>query len=388
MTPPPTPGPGAFSLPEEVRYLNCAFMSPLPRRVEEAGHRALRRQRCPVDYGTGDFFGAADRVREAFCELVAGDDPSRVALVPAVSYGAALVARNLELAPGQAVVLAGEQFPSHVYPWTRLAREAGAEMRRVERPEVGSDEGVADRWTERILEAVDRDAALVALPQAHWTDGTLFDLEAVGRRTREVDAALVVDGTQTVGAHPFDVGAVRPDALLCAGYKWLLGPYGLGVAWMGERFADARPLEETWLGRRGSEDFAGLVDYREDYRPGADRLDMGERSQFVLGPMLAEALELLAGWGVETVADRCRELTDRAAEGARRAGWRAEPSAGRCANIVGLGAPAGRDPAAVGRRLEERGIHVSLRGDAIRVSPNVYNTVADVDALVEALEAG
>lgn len=382
----PAPGPEAFSLPEEARYLNCAFMSPLPRAVEAAGREALRRQRYPADYGPHDFFGAADRIRRAFCGLVAAPDPSRVALVPAVSYGASLVARNLELEPGGTVVLAGEQFPSHVYPWTRLARESGAEVRCVERPADPDGAGVADRWNERLLETVDDDAVLVALPQAHWTDGTLFDLEAVGRRAREVGAVFVVDGTQTVGAHPFDLGAIRPDALICAGYKWLLGPYGLGVAWLGERFRDAEPLEETWLGREGSEDFAGLVDYRDAYRPGADRLDMGERSQFLLGPMLAEALELLEAWGVEAVAARCRELTDRAARGARAAGWRAEPSEGRCANIVGLGAPDGRDPAAVGRRLEERGVHVSLRGDAIRVSPHVYNDESDVDALLEALE--
>lgn len=383
----PGPGPEAFSLPQDARYLNCAFMSPLPGPVEEAGHRALRRQRFPADYGPDDFFEPADRIRRAFCRLVGSDDPSRVALVPAVSYGAALVAGNLELTAGDAVVMAGDQFPSHVYPWTRVAREAGAEVRRVERPEPAG-EGTADRWNARLLEAVDRDAALVALAQAHWTDGTLFDLEAVARRAREADAALVIDGTQTVGAHPFDVEAVRPDALLCAGYKWLLGPYGLGAAWLGDRFADAEPLEETWLGRRGSEDFAGLVEYRDDYRPGADRLDMGERSQFVLAPMLAEALELLVDWGVDAVAERCRALTDRAAAGARREGWRAEASAGRCANIVGLGAPSGVDPAAVGRRLRERGIYVSIRGDAIRVSPHVYNSAADVDALVEALSGG
>lgn len=382
---PPDPGPGAFALPEGARYLDCAYMSPLPRAVEEAGRRALRRQRFPADYEPADFFEPADRIRRAFCRLVGADDPSRVALVPAVSYGAALVARNLELDGGESVVLAGDQFPSNVYPWTRLAREAGAEVRFVERPDGGGDEGISARWTGRIVETIDRDTGLVALPQAHWTDGTLLDLSAVGDRAREVDAVFVVDGTQTVGAHPFRVGEVRPDAVLCAGYKWLLGPYGLGVAWLGDRFVDAEPLEETWLGRRGSEDFAGLVDYREAYRPGADRLDMGERSQFLLAPMLAEAMELLAGWGVEAVADQCRALTGRAAAGVREAGWRVEPADGRCANIVGLGAPSGRDPAAVRRRLREADIHVSVRGDSVRVSPHVYNEAEDVDVLLEAL---
>ena len=114
----------------------------------------------------------------------------------------------------------------------------------------------------------------------HWTDGTRFDLAAIGARAREVGAALVVDGTQSVGALPFDVQQLRPDALVCATYKWLMGPYSLGFAYLGPRFDDGEPLEETWIGRRGSENFKELVDYQDDYQPGALRYDVGERSNF------------------------------------------------------------------------------------------------------------
>ena len=385
----PSPGAGdwkeAFSLPTGSAYLNCAFTSPLLRSVEAAALRALRRLRYPARLSHDDFFDESDAIRDRFARLVGGE-ARQVAIVPAVSYGAAIVARNLETRPGSHVVVAGEQFPSNVYPWTRWAREQGAEVRTVERPETGDPErGVGGAWTERILEAIGSDTALVALPQAHWTDGTLLDLEAVGRRAREVDAAFVVDGTQTVGAHPFRVDRIRPDALLCAGYKWLLGPYGLGVAWLGERFDDARPLEETWLGRRGSEDFAGLVDYTDAYREGADRLDVGERSHFVLAPMLSEALRRLLEWGVETVAAHTARLTSRAAEGARELGFRAEADAGRCSNIVGLQTPAGTDATELARTLAARRVHVSRRGDALRVSPHLYNDEADVDALLEGL---
>lgn len=384
-----------FSLPEGVSYLNCAFTSPLLRSVESAALGALRRLRFPGRLGKDDFFAESDTIRDRFARLVGGQ-ARRVALVPSVSYGAAIVARNLEAAPGSNVVVASAQFPSNVYPWTRWAGERDAEVRTVARPAAaagdagggtGAAGGTGAPWTERILEAMDADTALVALPQAHWTDGTLLDLEAVGRRAREVDAAFVVDGTQTVGAHPFRVDRIRPDALLCAGYKWLLGPYGLGVAWFGDRFADARPLEETWLGRRGSDDFAGLVDYTDAYREGADRLDVGERSHFVLAPMLSEALRRLLEWGVDTVAEHTARLTSRAAAGAREIGFRSEPDAGRCSNIVGLETPPGIDATELAGELEARDVHVSRRGDALRISPHLYNDEADVDALLEGLAA-
>ena len=128
---------------------------------------------------------------------------------------------------------------------------------------------------------------MVAVPNVHWTDGTYFDLVEVGRRCRDVGAALVVDATQSVGALELDVGAVLPDALICATYKWLLGPYSLSFAYYGPRFDDGTPLEETWIARDNSQDFQQLVNYQQAYQPGAVRYDVSERSNFFLVPIAA-----------------------------------------------------------------------------------------------------
>ena len=139
-------------------------------------------------------------------------------------------------------------------------------------------------WTERILDCIDSATVAVAMGTVHWTDGTRFDVRAVPERTSAVGAALILDGTQTVGAVPIDVKALDPDALIVAAYKWLLGPYSLSLAWFGECYLDGVPLEEAWIGRRGSENFAGLVDYVDEYQPGALRFDVGQRSNFALMP--------------------------------------------------------------------------------------------------------
>jgi selenocysteine lyase/cysteine desulfurase len=70
-------------------------------------------------------------------------------------------------------------------------------------------------------------------------------IEAIGARARDVGAAYVLDGIQLVGALPFDLQRVRPDLLVCSSYKWLLGPMGIGLCYIGERFTDGEPLEET-----------------------------------------------------------------------------------------------------------------------------------------------
>jgi selenocysteine lyase/cysteine desulfurase len=196
-----------------------------------------------------------------------------------------------------------------------------------------------------------------------------------------------VDGTQSVGAMPFDVFAVKPDVLVCAGYKWLLGPYSLGLAYFGERFDRAAPLEETWLGRRGSEDFARLVEYADEYQPGGARFDVGERSNFTNMPMLVAALEQILAWGPANVQAYCRELTGGLVSEARALGCAVEEEPWRGAHLFGIRTPPEIDATRLQRALAERRVSVSLRGDAVRVAPNVYNTREDVDALADALRA-
>jgi selenocysteine lyase/cysteine desulfurase len=372
-----------FSLPDDEHYLNCAYMSPISTAVEAAGVAGVARKRVPSRLLPADFFTEADRARALFARLVNAPDPARIAIVPSASYGLAIAARNLPAAAGQNIVVMHEQFPSNVHAWRKLATGRGVELRTVPPPEAA--EGRGRGWNQRLLEAIDARTAIVALGHVHWTDGTRFDLEAVGARAREVGAALVVDGTQSVGALPFDVAAIQPDALVCAAYKWLMGPYSLGFAYLGPRFDDGEPLEETWIGRAGSEDFKELVHYRDDYQPGALRYDMGERTNFALMPMAVAALEQLLEWQPARIQEYCAGLTSELMSRVTALGYQVEDPAYRGAHLFGLRAPAGANTSVVGERLRARKVHVSLRGSAIRVAPHVYNDRRDVDALLEAL---
>jgi selenocysteine lyase/cysteine desulfurase len=200
-----------------------------------------------------------------------------------------------------------------------------------------------------------------------------------------VGAALVVDGTQSIGAMDFDVRRIRPDAVVCAAYKWLLGPYSTAFGWYGPRFDDGVPLEETWIARSGSEDFQGLVDYTDDYQPGALRYDVGERSNFTLMPILLQSLRLVLEWGAPRIQRYCDDLFGGVVEEAQSLGYAVEPREGRGAHIFGLRVPEGMELAMLHEALRSRGVYASLRGSALRVSPNVYNDAGDAEALAGAL---
>ena len=373
-----------FSLPPELHYLNCAYMSPASKRVAAAGRQAIARLETPSRFEVPDFFEPTTRVRRLFARLVGASDPNRVAIIPAVSYAMATIARNTPLAAGQTVVVVEEQFPSAVYAWRRACREAGATLRTIAAPATRASR--AEAWNAAILDAIDERTALVVLPELHWTDGLRFDIDAVGAQARAVGARFVIDGTQSVGALPFDVRRTGPDAVICAGYKWLTGPYSIGAAWYGPAFDDGVPLEENWIVRRGSDRFNDLVNYRDEYQPGAIRYDVGERSNFVLLPMLEAALAQIIEWGPETVSAHTAALTRAAVPRLRGLGCRIEDDRWRAGHLLGVRLPPEVDVEQLGRGLRARRVSVSLRGGAVRVAPHLYNDAGDLDALIDAIE--
>jgi selenocysteine lyase/cysteine desulfurase len=366
-----------FEIPDDIVYLNCAYMSPQLRPAREVGEKAISRKSRPWEITPDDFFEDAEEIRALFARLVGGDADG-VAIIPSVSYGISVAAANVPVREDEKIVILEDQFPSNVYAWGGLAERSGARLVTLPRPEDLD-------WTRALLEEIDTDTAVVAVPNCHWTDGSLIDLASVGESVREAGAALVVDAIQSLGAHPFDVSEVRPDFLVAASYKWLLGPYGVGYMYVGEGYREGKPIEHNWINRRGSQDFSGLVVYQDAFQPGARRYDVGERSNFALLPMAAEALRQLLDWGVENVSETIGTLTDLIEERAGALGIVTIPKERRARHMIGL--MLGPDaPDDLATRLTTDNVYVSVRGPSVRVSPHLYNTESDVYRLFDVLE--
>ena len=375
-----------FSLPKTVTYLNCAYMSPLLKSVEKAGLRGLRMKRNPFDIQPQDFFTISKDLRSEFAKLINVGDPDRIVIIPSASYGLATITKNLKIQKGEHVLVAAEQFPSNYYPWQSLCAETGAEVRVVSPEKNFKDRGKI--WNTKFLESINAHTKAVAVAHTHWADGTLFDLEALRKRTREVGALLIIDGTQSVGALPFDVQKIQPDALVCAAYKWLLGPYSIGLAYYGEYFNNGKPIEENWINRLYSDDFSGLVIYEPRYQPGALRYGVGEHSNFILAPMALKAIGQINRWGVENIQEYCQAIAEPAISALREKGFLIEELPYRASHLFGIRSSKNVDPERLKEKFQKANIHVSFRGESIRVSPNVYNNVRDLNRLVKILSAG
>lgn len=367
-----------FSIPEGVTFLNCSYVAPLLNSVRQSGVDALDKCSRPWELASDDWFGPGEKLRALFARII-GAEADNIALIPSASYGMAVAARNIALRSSQKIILLEHQYPSNYYAWRELSRETGAEIVTVPRP---SD----NDWTAAILERIDDHTGLAALPNCHWTDGTLIDLEAIGKATRNVGASLVVDASQSVGAFPMDVLRIKPDFLVAVAYKWLMGPYGLAYLYADEKHADAgRPIEHSWLTKKGAEDFAGLVDYQDDFRPGARRFDSGEYSSFVKIPMAITALTQVLEWGPDNIQSSISALTAEVSARAGRLGLQTANPKFRAGHMVGVRFPKERIEL-LSRKLSENRVYISWRGTNMRIAPHLYNDRRDVDRLCALLE--
>lgn len=366
-----------FDIPDDVAYLNVATMGPLPKAAFEAGQRGLARKLRPWTIPDADFFEDTRQLRPLLARLI-GADEAGIAFVPSVSYGLAVAAQNLPLARGQKILLLADQFPSNVYTWRARAAEAGAVIETV------TAQGNLS-LSAALLEAIGPDTGLVACPHVRWTDGARLDLAGIGARCREVGASLVLDITQSCGAMQFDVKAVQPDFVVAACYKWLLGPYATGFLYAAPHRRKGRPLEQNWITREGAADFSRLIDYTDQYAPGAGRYDMGERSNFALLPALKASVELILGWGVDRIEATLAHQNRALAEALETRGLSVGAEAERGPHYLGALLP-DTAPADLTQRLRAENIYASKRGNRLRITPHLFTSELDIERFLSALD--
>src|SRR5450631_2743493 len=181
----------AFDIPEDIVYLNCASLSPQLRSVTEAGFKAVQRKASPWQIQASDWFSDSEELRTLVARVL-NTEADGIALIPSVSYGVSIAAANLPVKKGQQILVLDQEYPSNYYSWRELAAADGAELTEVKKG-TGS-------WTEAILSAIGTSTAIVSVPNCHWTNGALVDLEQVSDRTHAVGAALVIDASQSMGA--------------------------------------------------------------------------------------------------------------------------------------------------------------------------------------------
>jgi len=361
---------------EGLTYLNCANMSPMLKTVNEAGLQALETRATPWKISSEDWFTNAEKLRN-LASKVFQTNSNNIALIPSVSYGLAAAAKNFKLHAGKEIIVLEQQYPSNYYVWENLASQQNLRIVIIKK-------GKGKTLTESILEKINTKTGIIALPNCHWINGTYIDLQRISDASKSVGSYFVLDLSQSLGVLPIDIDKIQPDFAVSVGYKWLLGPYGLGYMYVSKKWQETgEPLEYSWLTKKGSENFANLTNYVTGYRDGARKFDMGEFPQFNLLPMSIAALQQIDNWEIGAVQAELKKLTDKIIEFKKETDMfdQTALSVGHISSIPlnNLNVSKLKD------RLQNNNVVISFRGTSIRVSPHLYNGFEDIDKLLSSL---
>jgi selenocysteine lyase/cysteine desulfurase len=368
---------GEFPWTGETIYLNNASVGPLPERSRLALEEFNRRRTMPFRLPDRDLFGTLTESRRLVAELLSVT-PGEIGLTVNTGFGLTVVARALPLRPGDVVLVSDREFPANVYPWMRLG-DAGVTMELVPTtPEGWPDEA-------RLLERLrDPRVRVLAVSLVQFSSGYLADLAALSEATRRTGAYLVVDAIQGLGQVPVDLTRVQVDVLACGGQKWLLSPWGSGFVYIRrELIPTLDPPVTGWMAFEGTDDFTRLTQYNRTLRSDARRFELITLPYQDFAGMNA-SLELLLGLGVDRIAEHLRRLQEPLVRWAERGGGRiVSPQDAHRSGIIAVATGVVEEAF---RRLKSARIICSLREGAIRLSPHAYNTVEEMERVVEVLE--
>ncbi|MFM7785931.1 MAG: aminotransferase class V-fold PLP-dependent enzyme [Gammaproteobacteria bacterium] len=367
-----------FPAARKCTYLNNASVALMPRL---AADYLEAWQRDIADNGTLNFDEVAeekvfDDLRASFAALL-GCTAIDIAVASSASEMIASIAWAVMPAKGTKIVTTDVIFPSTAYPWARVARHTGAEMQYVAAGHAVIDE-------EALIAAIDERTSVVSICHVEYSTGQRFDLSRIARACQAVGAFLLVDASQSVGAVPIDVVATGVDALVTTSYKWLCGPFGVGLLYLAPRWQTR--LDPGITGWRSN---AAVYDLQADrcvHHEDARRFEFSTMAYGCAGA-LARSIDYLRALGIGKILEHNMALIDRLVQGADSLGIHpvSPMGPGQRSSIASFLLPGVPNREAV-KRLGTQNIVVSARRDYVRVSPHIYTSEADIDRLVAALE--
>jgi cysteine desulfurase / selenocysteine lyase len=366
-----------FPWTQDTIYLNNASIGPLPERTRLALEAFNRKRAAPFQLPDRDIFTTMAESRRLAAELL-GAVPEEIALTINTGFGLSLAARALPLRPGDIVLASDREFPANVYPWMML-KDIGVTLELAPTtPEGWPDE---DYLLERLTDSRVR---VLAVSLVQFSNGYTVDLARLSAATRASGTYLVVDAIQGVGQIPVNLRKTPVDVLSCGAQKWLLSPWGSGFVYVRrELIRELRPSVTGWMAFEGTDDFTRLTQYNDTLRGDARRFELITLPYQDFAGMNA-SLGLLLGLGIPRITKHLQTLHAPVLHWAARSGTRVVSPVGERGSGILCVAPVNVGEAY--RALKAAHVVCSLREGAIRLSPHAYNTLDEMERVVEALE--
>ena len=278
---------------------------------------------------------------------------------------------------GQNIVSTNIVFPSTVYPWMRIASSTECEVRL-------SKEKNNFISTQSIIDLIDKNTSVVCISHVEYSNGQVFDLDLLSNAAKKHNALLIIDATQSAGAIPIDVKKTPIDAIVCGAYKWLCGPFGAAFMYVTPELS--KKLEPGLVGFRSHKNMWELDASRVDYPNSAEKFEFSTMA-FGCALGLAKSIHYLADIGVEDIFKYNRALADTLVDNLRSksAVITSPDNKGRSSIVTAYFKK--KDSNKIVEQLKKRKVYVSKRGESIRFSPHLYNTIGDIENAIEQIDS-
>jgi selenocysteine lyase/cysteine desulfurase len=365
-----------FPITGRAIYLNHAAVSPPPLPTIDAVQSQLRDVTENGSLNYRNWIAVKEQARKWAAEMI-GARSEQIAFMRNTSDGLSTVANGLKWSSGDNLVTFRNEFPSNIYPWLRLRDSCGVEVRMCEERNGRID-------LDELIGHIDRKTRLVAISQVQYASGFRADLERIGRATRARDALLVVDVIQAMGVIPTSVESELIDVAAGAGHKWLLTPEGVGVLYLSDRARER--IEPTLVGWISVPDPENYGNFEQSWNRGALAWETGTSPSALIHGLEA-SLRLLTEIGVGRIASHLEQLTDHLCERLKGRDYEIVSSrkASEKSQILCVRHQGGLNAMAIYAHLKSRSIMTAPRGDRLRIAPHLYNTLEEIDVLVDAL---
>src|SRR5580704_16245687 len=362
---------------EDATYLNFAAHAAIPRVALNAVQASVAAKRRPHIVDDQSFFSVARSLRQSLATLI-GASQDDIALTSGAGAGLATIAYALKWSAGDEVIIAGGEFPAHYATWKPMEAREGIKV-RITHPR--------DQFIQSgdLIAAMTPRTRVISVSHVRFDDGSMLDASSLAAACKRNGTLLVLDVSQSCGAIPMDVSSLGADFIVCAGYKYLLSPWGTGFLWAKPENADSlRPGPYNWVSQ-GVESFARLNYVDPEPAPTLSRWDSSEAASiynFNLTVMEASAKFVLEA-GPSLIRDHNQALIDyffeRLPEGYRLASPRQASQRG----VFGcIEARTRGDTEFLYQMLREERFVVALREGKIRVAPHLLNSTHDIDRLL------
>ncbi len=364
-----------FPVTETYIYMNHAGVAPLSRRVQDVMTGFIKDATVNGAVNADDWAETAEICRAAAAQLL-NADTTEIAFMKNTTQGILIAANGIDWREGDNVVTTAVEFPANVYPWWSLKERYGVQTRMV--PERDGRIHIED-----IAAAMDARTRAVTISHVEFASGFRNDIQALGNLCREHNVWFIVDAIQSLGAIEVDVKSCNIDILAADGHKWLLAPEGAAIFYCADAKRDQ--LINTNIGWSSVVNPRDFLNYDLTQKPDATRFEEGSYNSVGLYGLKA-AIDLLLDIGIPTIEGRVLELTKRLRGGLEAKGYRVITSKtdSERAGIV-IFESERHTPVENYEMLRAENIITAERGSGVRVSPHFYNTISEVERLLEVL---